>query len=89
MGPELPATLFREGIYLIGTVGAPLFLGVFLIGLVMGILQSATQINDPAVGALPRLLVTVGICVVLGGWMTHRMATYLSSAIERMAGRGY
>ena len=49
MGSELPAQLMREGLGLIATVGGPLFAALFLGGLVIGVLQAATQINDPAV----------------------------------------
>lgn len=86
---ELPASIFREGIFMMSTVGAPLFLAVFLVGLVVGVLQSATQVNDPAVGALPRLVVTIGVCVFMGSWMVQRFASFFVSAVERMAMRGF
>lgn len=89
MPTELPASIFHEGVYLMSIVGAPLFLAVFVVGLVVGIIQSATQINDPAVGALPRLVVTLAVCILLGGWMVQRFATFLVSAVERMAYRAF
>lgn len=86
---SLPTTLFHEAVYVLSLVGAPLFLTVFAVGLVVGVLQSATQVNDPAVGALPRLVATVLVCVFLGGWMVQRLASFFTAAVERMAGRPF
>ena len=52
MSPELPSSLLREGLMLLGTGGAPLFAAALLVGLLVGVLQAATQINDPATGFL-------------------------------------
>lgn len=88
MGSELPAALLREGFSLIGTVGGPLFAALFIGGLVVGVLQAATQINDPAVGFLPRLLIALGTLAFFGGWMLERMAAFVASALQRMGGVG-
>ncbi len=86
MGPELPSALLREGLLLLGTVGAPLFGAMLVSGLVIGILQAATQVNDSAVGFIPRALVAVAVCWLAGGWMTSRLSGFLAQAIVRMAG---
>lgn len=88
MGSELPAGLLREGFVLIGTVGGPLFVALFVGGLVVGVLQAATQINDPAVGFLPRLAIAIITLTVVGGWMLERLAQFVASALQRMAGGG-
>ncbi len=85
MSPELPAALVREGLLLLASVGGPLFGAMLLVGFVLGILQAATQINDPAVGFLPRITAGVLICWFMGGWMMERFATFFASALTRMA----
>lgn len=86
MSSELPYALLREGLALLGVVGGPMFVALFVAGLAIGILQAATQVNDPAVGFLPRMAVAIGICAAMGAWMMERMAAFLGSAIQRMAG---
>ncbi len=86
MTPELPGALMREALVLLGVVGGPLFGAVLVTGLVVGILQAATQVNDPAVGSLPRLAVAVAVCWLAGGWIMHRLSAFLGEAIVRMAG---
>jgi flagellar biosynthesis protein FliQ len=83
---ELPSALLREGLVLLGVVGGPLFGALLLVGLVVGVLQAATQVNDPAVGFLPRALTVGLVCIVAGGWMMERFAGFLAMALTRMAG---
>ncbi len=85
MGSELPNGLLREGFLLIGTVGGPLFAALFIGGLVVGVLQAATQINDPAVGFLPRLAIAILTLTFIGGWMLERLAVFVTSALQRMS----
>ncbi|HUK65945.1 MAG TPA: flagellar biosynthetic protein FliQ [Anaeromyxobacteraceae bacterium] len=88
MTPELPSALLREGLVLLGTVGAPLFAAALLVGLLVGVLQAATQINDPATGFLPRAAAAVLVAWFAGPWMVGRLAAFLASAITRMSGHG-
>jgi flagellar biosynthesis protein FliQ len=83
---DLPAALLREGLVLLGLVGAPLFGAVLVVGLVVGVLQAATQVNDPALGFLPRAAAAGLVCLLLGRWMMERLAGFLAHAIARMAG---
>jgi flagellar biosynthetic protein FliQ len=84
---EIPATLLKEGLVLVGLVGGPVFLVMLGVGLVMGILQAATQINDTAVGFLPRAAAAAACLWLAGGWMMERMSGYLAQSIIRMSGR--
>ncbi|HET7754233.1 MAG TPA: flagellar biosynthetic protein FliQ [Anaeromyxobacteraceae bacterium] len=86
MTADLPAALLREGLVQLAVVGGPLFGAILVVGLVVGVLQAATQVNDPAVGFLPRAL-TVGLVFTFaGGWMMDRLARFLAIALTRMAG---
>ena len=88
MSPDLPSSLLREGLGVLAAVGAPLFAAALLVGLVVGILQAATQINDPATGFLPRAGAAVLVCWLAGPWMAERLAGFLALAIARMSGHG-
>lgn len=85
MGIELPGDLLREGLGLLATVGGPIFAALLISGLAMGVLQAATQIQDPAVGFLPRVTVTVSIGYLLGPWIVEKLAGFLGEALTRMA----
>ncbi len=88
MSPELPSTLVREGLANLAFTGAPLFAVALAVGIAVGVLQAATQINDPATGFLPRAAAAVLVCWLAGNWMTERMARFLVTALTRMSGHG-
>lgn len=77
--------LIREGAQTLATVGAPFILGLLAVGTTIGVLQAATQVNDPAVGAVPRLAVAVGLAVSLGGWVAENLAGFLSASLGQIA----
>jgi flagellar biosynthesis protein FliQ len=85
--PDLPGALIRDALLLLASVGGPVFLTLLGTGLLLGILQAATQINDSAVGFLPRALAGVLVVWALGGWMMQRLAGFLVHSVQLMAGR--
>jgi len=88
MNPELPSAVLREGLALLATVGAPLFAAALVVGLAVGVLQAATQINDHAMSFLPRAATAVLVCWLAGPWMAERLAHFLAASILRMSGHG-
>lgn len=82
---EMPIGLMRESFVLLATVGSPFVLALLAVGLIVGVFQAATQINDPMVGFLPRLVTGVLVCWLLGGWALERLARFTASALERMS----
>ena len=85
MNSELPGALLREAFIVLATTAGPYIGALLIVGVAVGVFQSATQINDPAVGFLPRLLAGVGLAAVLGTWTLDRLAHFLTSAMHRMA----
>ena len=85
MPMDLPSGLLREGFAMLATVGGPFVGALLIVGLVVGILQAATQINDPAVGFLPRLVTAVAVCWFAGGCAIEHMAQFVAGAFERMS----
>ena len=86
MNPEMVGSLLRENLALALSVGGPVFGALLVSGLVVGVLQAATQINDAAVGFLPRLAAGAGVCWFLGTWMAERLAAHFAEAVTRMGG---
>jgi flagellar biosynthesis protein FliQ len=84
-GSGLPANLVREGILVLVSVGGPVLGALLVVGLVVGVLQAATQINDPAVGFVPRLLAGIAVVAFMGGWILERLARYFAFALQRIS----
>lgn len=63
---ELVLRVVREGLLLVLLVSAPPLLVSVLVGLVMGVLQTATQIQDQSLGFVPKLVAVVLTLVAMG-----------------------
>lgn len=62
----------------------PLFVLMLGLGLVIGVLQAATQINDAAVGFLPKVFLGGLACLMIGPWMLERLVLILRAAFEKI-----
>lgn len=84
---ELMLHVVREGLWLALLVSAPPVLASWLAGLFVGIFQAATQIQEPSLAFVPKLLAVsltlLAISPVLGGQLA-RFAEALLGAIPRM-----
>lgn len=82
---DMPGALTREGFMLLATTCGPIIGVLLLIGLAVGVFQAATQINDPAVGFLPRFAAAILAVWLLGGWVMERYGTFFAAALHRMS----
>jgi flagellar biosynthesis protein FliQ len=85
VGTDLPIALLREGFTMLTSVGAPFLGALLVVGLIVGVIQAATQINDSALGFLPKLATAIGISWMFGHWALERMAQFLTIAFNRMS----
>jgi len=53
-----------------------------LIGLLVGIFQAATQINEMTLSFIPKLLGAAAMLVLLGPWMLKELIGYTRMLIE-------
>jgi flagellar biosynthesis protein FliQ len=63
---EIVLRAVREGLLLVLLVSAPPLLASMLVGLVVGAFQAASQIHDPAVAFVPKLVAAIAVLLVLG-----------------------
>jgi flagellar biosynthesis protein FliQ len=71
--------LLREGALLALLLAAPLLVGALIAGILTGLIGAFTQIQDPAVGLVPRVA-AVGIALSL-------FASSIAQQLERFASR--
>jgi len=76
MSPADLAQLAEEALLLSVAVALPIVAIAALVGLVVAILQAATQIQDMTIAHLPRFLAVAVALAVLGPWMGHQIATF-------------
>ncbi|HYQ14443.1 MAG TPA: type III secretion system export apparatus subunit SctS [Polyangiaceae bacterium] len=69
-------TLGQQALLLSVAVALPVVGAAALIGLVVSVLQAATQIQDQTIGHLPRLLVVVTVLAATGPWIGSQIAEF-------------
>lgn len=69
-------TLGQQALLLSVAVALPVVGAAALVGLVVSVLQAATQVQDHTLGHLPRLLVVVAVLVATGPWIGAQIAEF-------------
>jgi flagellar biosynthesis protein FliQ len=76
MSPADLAQRAEEALLLSVAVALPVVAIAALVGLVVAVLQAATQIQDVTIAHLPRFLAVAVALAVLGPWMGHQIAVF-------------
>jgi flagellar biosynthetic protein FliQ len=84
MDSAMVVELARQALWMTMLISAPL-LGVgLLVGLVVGIFQAATSINEQTLSFIPKI-VAMGITMALAGsWMINTMVDYTKGIFIRI-----
>jgi flagellar biosynthetic protein FliQ len=76
---------FRSMLWTATLVTTPSVLAVVIVGLVMAILQAATQVNDQTVGFAPKAIAMVVALVVGGPFMMTELAKFTNAIFAAIA----
>jgi flagellar biosynthetic protein FliQ len=82
MTPTTVVALGREALYIAILVAAPMFLAALLTGLIVSILQAATQINEATLSFVPKLVIMFSTLVLAGPWMITLLTDYIHRLYE-------
>ena len=76
MSPETDISIGERALIVTTMIAAPLLLAALVAGVVIGMLQAATQINEMTLSFIPKLLVLVATIFVTGHWMLQTLIDY-------------
>lgn len=82
MSPESVLTIGREALMLGILLGAPLLLTALIVGVLVGVFQAATQINEMTLSFIPKLLAMAAVAVIAGPWMLRLLTEYTRRLVE-------
>ncbi len=89
MTPENVMDLAHKTLMVTTLIAAPLLLIALVTGLVIGMLQAATQINESTLSFIPKLLMLVLSLFVAGPWILRVLIDFthdLYASIPAMIG---
>ncbi|MGH8215629.1 MAG: flagellar biosynthesis protein FliQ [Rhodanobacteraceae bacterium] len=84
MTPESVIHFGQHALYVAMLVGAPLLLTALVVGLVIGMFQAATQINEMTLSFIPKLLAMALVLVIAGPWMLHILVSFTRDLITNL-----
>ncbi|MFN0302478.1 MAG: flagellar biosynthesis protein FliQ [Burkholderiales bacterium] len=82
MTPQTVLTIGQQALEVMLMVSAPMLLAALMVGLVISVLQAATQINEMTLSFIPKLIAMVAVLVVAGPWMLGILVDYIRRLFE-------
>tara|TARA_B110000285_G_scaffold122055_1_gene138001 strand:+ start:264 stop:533 length:270 start_codon:yes stop_codon:yes gene_type:complete len=76
----------REALLVTATIAGPLLLVALVVGLLIGIVQAATSINEMTLSFIPKLVALVLVLYFFGSWQMTVLTDFASRLIERIPG---
>ena len=80
--------LVREGIWVGGLVAGPTLIVVLIVGVIVGIFQAATSINEMTLSFLPKLVAVTIHVMLIGAWQLQLLIDFTRRILERVADVG-
>ncbi|AOM39522.1 flagellar biosynthesis protein FliQ [Xenorhabdus hominickii] len=77
MTPESVMALGVEAMKVALALAAPLLLAALICGLIISLLQAATQINEMTLSFIPKILAVFVTIVIAGPWMLNLLLDYM------------
>ena len=84
MTPETVTTIGQQALWVTMLIAAPLLLSALAVGLIVGMFQAATQINEMTLSFIPKLLVMAAAITIAGPWMLGVVTNYTRQLFEQI-----
>ena len=86
MSPDTVMTIGRHALEITVLLAAPLLLVTLAVGLLVGIFQAATQINEMTLSFIPKLVGMAVTLLIAGPWMLNQLIGYTRQLIISIPG---
>ena len=82
MGADQALGLMNQLLWNCLIVAGPALLAALVVGLLISVLQVATQLQEMTLSYIPKMAVTALVLVALGPWMMSRVTQFAISTIQ-------
>lgn len=86
MSPEFVMEVGKEALFTAMLIASVPLLAALVVGLLIGMVQAATQIQEMTLSFIPKLLVLAGAIIVGGPWMLQTLTSYTRRMFESIPG---
>jgi flagellar biosynthetic protein FliQ len=82
MTPDTVITIGQYAILTMLMVAAPPLLTALAVGLVIGVFQAATQVNEMTLSFIPKIVALVIVLIAAGPWILKTLVNYTERLIR-------
>ena len=76
MTEDMVLQIGEDALLLIVYLAAPLLLSALFVGLMVGVLQAVTQIQEQTLSFIPKLMALVVALILMGPWLLQLWVTF-------------
>ena len=76
MTPDMVVSFVQRSLELGLLLAGPVLLITFLVGLIISIIQSATQIQEMTLSYIPKIIAAYLTILILGAWMLSKLTDF-------------
>lgn len=76
MTEDMVLQIGEDALLLIVSLAAPLLLSALFVGLLVGVLQAVTQIQEQTLSFIPKLMALVVALILMGPWLLQLWITF-------------
>ncbi|MEI9905510.1 MAG: flagellar biosynthetic protein FliQ [Asticcacaulis sp.] len=76
MGADEPIGLMNQLFWYAALISGPILMTVLIVGLLVSVLQVATQLQETTLSYVPKLITAALVLIILGPWMIHKIAEF-------------
>jgi len=80
--------IVREAMWVGGLSAGPILLLVLVIGVLVGIFQAATSINEMTLSFVPKLIPVMLLVLLIGSWQLQVLVDFTRRIFERIPDLG-
>lgn len=81
MGADQALELMNQLLWNALLVAGPVLIAALAVGLLVSVMQVATQLQEMTLSYVPKLLVSVFVLIALGPWMIHQITRFATTTI--------
>ena len=83
-GPDYFIDVAQHALWVLALASAPVLIPALVTGLLLGMIQAATSINEATLSFVPKLLVIGVVLALFGGAMLVLLADFTREMFERI-----
>lgn len=84
MTPDYILELARQSLTVTLLLAAPALIAALVVGVIISILQAITQVQEPTLTFVPKIIAVFAVLLFLGTWMANTMLSFTQQLLSNL-----